>query len=112
MASDKPKTHFSFSDLDNIETPEPFVYTTKASKRVTFPDVFDMEALEAEKFLQDLSSSQWNSDVLKKWLPESDYASLLEDRLTLRQLNTLVERVQSLYEGTLGNPEEGRASAS
>lgn len=111
MATDKPRTpHFSFSDLDNLEKPEPFVYTTKASKRVTFPDVFDMEAKAAEDFLREMSGSPWNTEVLERWLPEKDFKALMADRLTLRQLTTLFEHVQSHYEGQVGTPGEGNDS--
>lgn len=109
--SDKPRTpDFSFSDLDNLEKPEPFVYTTKASKRVTFPDVFDMEAEEAENFLREMGTNPWNTEVLQKWLPAKDYAALKADRLTLRQLSVLFERVQAHYEGRLGDSGEGSDS--
>lgn len=110
--ADKPTTHFSFAELDKIDKPAPFTYTTKASKRVTFPDVWDMEFEAAEAFLDDLNANTNNSAVLKKWLSEEDYAKLRDDRLSLRAVGVLVERVQAHYAGALGSSGEGAASAS
>lgn len=109
--ADKPKVHSTFSALDAIETPDPYVYVTKAGKRVTFPDLYDLEFEEAEAFLTDIASGQSNSEVLRKWLSEKDYAALKGDRLTLRQITTLTQMVQSHYEGTVGTVGEGTASA-
>jgi len=113
MANDKPVTHFSFADLDNEVKPEPFVYTTKASKRVVFPDLYDKEFEEAERFFKDFQSAEMsNTAALRKWLDEKDYENLRADRLTLRQVEVLVQRVQAHYEGTFGNTGEGSASAN
>lgn len=110
--TDKPKVHFSFAELDSeIENPEPFVYTTKASKRVTFPDLFAMEAEEGEKFLMELQTKP-DGVILKQWLSEKDQAALTEDKLTLRQRQTLMQRVMAYYEGTFGTPGEDTASES
>ena len=109
---DKPKIHATFAALDAIEKPEPYVYATKAGKRVTFPDIFDMEFEAAEEFLRDLASDQWNSSVLRKWLTDKDFAALKADKLSLRQMNALTEMVRAHYEGTLGDAGEGSASAS
>lgn len=110
--TDKPKVHFSFAELDSeIENPEPFVYTTKASKRVTFPDLFAMEADEGEKFLYDLRTKP-DGEILKEWLSDKDRAALAEDKLTLRARTTLLQRVMAYYEGTFGTSGEEPASAS
>lgn len=112
MATDKPKINFSFSELDNeVENPDPFVYTTKASKRVTFPDLYGMDADEGEKFLWELRTKP-DGVVIKKWLSADDQANLAEDKLSLRQRTTLLQHVMAYYEGTMGTPGEGPASAS
>lgn len=110
--TDKPRTHFSFSDLDKIDTPEPFVYTTKASKRVTFPDLLNLEFEEAEKFQEELQAAGGNAGALRKWLSEEDYERLRADRLSLRQVNNLVQKVSAHYEGAIGTQGEETASAS
>lgn len=110
--TDKPQApNLTFASLDSIDKPTPFVYFTKSNKRVTFPDVFDMEFEAAEEFLFDMADKR-NSEVLRKWLSDKDYAAIKADRLTLRQLQTLIERVQAHYEGTLGSAGEGDASES
>lgn len=112
MATDKPKTHLSFNDIDReIDAPEPFVYTTKASKRVTFPDIFAMEADEAEQMMAEMESMP-DSKFLAKWLGEEDLAKLAADKLSLRHRAMLMQRVMAYYEGTLGDQGEGTASGS
>ena len=110
--SDTPKTNLSFADLDReIDAPEPYVYTTKSSKRVTFPDIFAMEADEAEELLVDAQTMP-DGKFLRKWLSEEDLAKLAEDKLTLRHRSMLVQNVMAYYEGTLGDRGEGSASGS
>lgn len=112
MANDKPKTNLSFNDLDReIDAPEPFVYTTKASKRVTFPDIFAMDADEAEQLMSELETMP-DGKFLKKWLSEEDLERLAEDKLTLRHRAMLMQRVMAYYEGSLGAQGEGSASGS
>lgn len=110
--TDRPKTNLSFADLDReIDAPEPYVYTTKASKRVTFPDIFAMEADEAERMLLEIQTLP-DGEFLKRWLAEEDLAKLAEDKLTLRHRAMLVQNVMAYYEGTLGNQGEDDASGS
>lgn len=112
MANDKPATpNLTFGALNAVENPEQFVYTTKASKRVVFPDVYAMEFEEAEHFLNDLAGRH-NSAVLQKWLSDKDYAAVKDDKLNLRQLMTLIESVQAYYEKSWGTPGEDDASES
>lgn len=112
MANDKPQTNLSFKDLDNeIDAPEPFVYTTKSSKRVTFPDIFAMDADEAEKMMSEMESLP-DGKFLAKWLSEEDLVRLHEDKLSLRHRMVLMQRVMAYYEGTFGDRGEGGASGS
>lgn len=107
---DKPIVNLSFSKLDSEEKPQPYVYLTKENHRVTFPDIFDMEAEEGANFLEDVEKSSDDDAVLKKWLKKEDYEALRKDRLTLRQRMRLMEAVMGYYEGSLGTPGEGKAS--
>lgn len=105
--SDKPSApNLTFATLDKQESPTPFVYATKTGARVTFPDIFGLEFEEAEQFLSDIQRTTDNSVVLRKWLSPADYEKLRKDRLTLRQLVTLVESAQAHYEASVGSREE------
>lgn len=109
---DKPKVNLAYSTLDSEETPEPFVYMTKANHRVVFPDIFDMEAEEGEQFMLDAQNMGVDSKFLEKWLGEEDFKALQADKLTLRQRMRLGNTVMSYYEGSLGTLGEGDSSKS
>lgn len=111
MATDKPHVNLTYATLDAEESPEPFVYVTKANHRITFPDLFEMEAEEGEKFLADVETKRDN-EVLQKWLSEEDYEALRQDKLTLRSRMRLLEMVLNYYQSSLGTPGEDEASAS
>ena len=109
--TDKPKVHASLTDLESEGKPEPFVYLTSKNKRVTFPDLFEMDWEEAEKFLFDMENKP-NSEVLKEWLSAKDLAALKESKLSLRQMNILLHKVMAHYQGIVGGQGEWRASES
>jgi hypothetical protein len=102
----------SFADLEAEAKAEPFVYKTKAGVAIEFPDPFDMEFSEAEKFLSELVNMTDSEAALAKWLSEEDLATLLADKLTLRQMLGLINRVHAHYEAVLGTPGEGKPSGS
>lgn len=109
---DTPKVNFSFSQFEDT-APEPFVYMTKANKRVTFPDIFDEEAEVAEKFLMDMRDpNRSDTENLKQWLTEKDYEALQADRLTMRHRQQLIVSAIAHYEKSWGTPGEDSASAS
>lgn len=108
---DKPKVDLTFSNLDDEETPRPFIYMTKANKRVTFPDLYDMEWEEGEAFLADMATKP-TRQILDKWLTAADVEALKADRLSLRNMLLLTQKVQAHYEASLGTPGEGSASES
>lgn len=111
-SSDTPaKVNLTFSALDKEATPEPFVYTTKASKRVTFPDMYALEAEEGDKFLEEIAVLS-DAEFLAKWLPKTDMAALKADKLTVRQRKSLLNHVMVHYQSTMGDMGEGPASAS
>lgn len=109
---DQPIVNLTFTTLDAEELPQPYVYMTKKNHRVTFPDIFNMEADEGSKFLREVETSTDDDAVLKKWLTREDYAAYKEDKLTLRQRMRLMEAVMAYYQNSLGTPGEGQASAN
>lgn len=108
---DKPTIHATLKALDTEGKPEPFVYGTKTGKRVTFPDLFDMDWEEGERFLLDMQTES-NGEVLSKWLPKEDYENLQAEKLSLRQLGILLNTVMEHYEGSIGTSGKERASKS
>lgn len=111
MAADKPKIHATLADLETEGKPEAFVFATKAGKRVTFPDPFEMGWEEGEEFLEDLQKRSAKL-TLSKWLSEKDYELLRAEGLSVRKLGILLEMVLSHYQGAVGDSGEGDASAN
>lgn len=109
--TDKPVIHATSADLDTEDKPEPFVYVTRSNKRVTFPDLFEEEWETAERFFADMDNEP-NSVVLKKWLSDKDFAALKADKLSLRSIGILLQKVMNHYQGAFGDPGEDGASAS
>lgn len=110
--SDKPTIHATLDDIEAEGKPEAFVFATKQGKRVTFPDVFAMDWIEGEKFLDDLSGDKSNSEVMKRWLSDKDYQTLRDAGISLRGMGVLIQRVMNHYQGVVGTPGEGDASKS
>lgn len=110
---DKPTIHATASLLDSEAKPEPFVYTTKRNARLTFPDPLEMEWEEAETFIQELlGGGTSTSEGLQKWLGPEQFTKLKSDRLTYRQLISLMNKLRTHYFAILGTPGEDPASAS
>lgn len=97
------------SIIAEVQDVEPFVLTLSNSKRVTFPDIFGMESGEAERLFKEMEAGQagiWQQ--LENWLSAEDAAKLRAEKLTLRQLMAVVERVRAYYEGHYGDMGEGK----
>lgn len=109
MVADKPKVHATLADLETEGRPEAFVFATKAGKRVTFPDPFEMDWEEGEKFLEDLQKRSAVA-TLTAWLSEKDYATLRTEKLSVRKLGILLEMVLHHYQGVVGDSGEDSAS--
>jgi hypothetical protein len=105
---DKPNVSLSLASLEaEVSTPEPFVVALKGGKRITFPDLFDLPADEAEEFFKDLQGSgQTDFAFLAKWLSAEDFEAYKAAKVPLRVHAALVERVMAYYQGTLGTPGE------
>lgn len=115
--ADKPSINLSLSALEaEVNKPEPFVFALSGSKRITFPDLFDMPAEDAEAFFDELQSSGQNDfHFLEKWLTKDDFETYKAAKLPLRVHAALVNKVMGYYQATLdtmGKPGEGSASAS
>jgi len=113
---DSPTIHLSAADLDkeagSDQAPEPYVYRTRTGKRVTFPDPYEMGFEEAEKFLDEIQAFGNSADSLKRWVGLDGLDAIRKDKLTLRQMLLLVERVQQHYLSFMGTPGEGAPSSS
>jgi hypothetical protein len=113
MAVDKPIVHLSLSTLrKEVAKPEAFRVAMSGSKTITFPDLFALESTEAEGVFADLGRNASNWDALDKWLSAADAAALKAEKLSVRELAAVVQAAMSYYEGTIGGPKKGSASAS
>lgn len=114
MASDKPNVNLSLAALEaEVAKPEPFVLALPGSKRVTFPDLYDMPAEGAIEFFKDVEKMGRNDfKFLEKWLPKADFEAYKAAKVSLRVHSALIERVMAYYEQTVGKPGEGNASAN
>lgn len=102
----------SHADLDaEVTVPTQFVYTTAASKRVAFPDMYAMEADQGEKFLIGIRTKS-DSEFLAKWLTPDGVKALEAEKFSFRTRKHLIRKVVKYYEGTMGDPGEGNASES
>jgi len=109
---DKPNVH-TLASLDVETGAEPYVYMTKARKRVTFPDPGEMDAFEAEEMLISFGDPQITSkEMLQRWLSETDFKALGAEKLTFYQMLALIADVQKHYEAIFGKPGESPASES
>ncbi|UKA59157.1 hypothetical protein [Arthrobacter sp. FW306-2-2C-D06B] len=114
MANDKPNISLTLAALEaEVAKPEPFVLALKGGKRITFPDLYDMPAVEAKEFFDQFEGAdRTDFSLLEQWLSKPDYEAYVEARLPLRVHAALVERVMAYYQQTVGTPGEGAASKS
>lgn len=114
MAVDKPNVNLSLAALEaEVAKPEPFVLALKGGKRITFPDLFDLPADEAEEFFKDFQQGAQNDFAfLEKWLTKADFEAYKAAKIPLRVHGALIERVMNYYQQTVGTPGEDTASAS
>lgn len=114
MTVDKPSVNLTLTALTaEVKKPEPFVFALNSSKRITFPDLFDRPADEAEEFFSDMQKNGQNDfALLEKWLTKADFAAYKAAKLPLRVHAALIEKVMGYYRTTLGDTGEDAASAS
>lgn len=111
--SDQPKTiHLTFSDLKSeAAAPDPFTVQFP-NGFVTFPDIFDRDMEEGQKFLEELQDWGRNDlEMLEKWLPKKDFEILKAAKLKFREHGVLMDKVVHYYRNSLGSPGESNASA-
>ena len=114
MANDKPNVNLSLAALEAEATkPEPFVLALTGSKRITFPDLYDLPVDEATEFFDDLAANgQTDLDFLAKWLSKADFEAYKAAKVPLRTHKVLIQRVLAYYQQTVGDEGNGAASAS
>lgn len=114
MATPKSKNVLKVTDiLDLKENSEPVQVPVGDSKLVTFPDIFDWEMEEGERFLREMNRAANELNVvpfLKKWISEDDYEALKKRFPSYRKMAALVNRVMAKYEESWGTVGEDRAS--
>lgn len=112
MAVDKPSVNLTLAALmAETKKPEPFVFALSGSKRITFPDIFDVPAEESLEFFRDMQASGQNDfDLLRKWLSKADFEAYQAAKLPLRVHANLVSQVMDYYRSTMGDLGEDSAS--
>ena len=79
------------------------------SQRVRFPNPFDMETEQYEKYVDEVNRSAHSgkyTSLLKFWLTEEDYDALIKAYPTPRTIKPVIEAVMAHYEADaagLGN---------
>lgn len=113
MSVDKPTVHLSLAKVrKETVKPEPFGVALSNSKVIVFPDLFAMESEEAENIFASLNESSTNWVVLRKWLPKADADALKAEKLSVRELASVVQAAVKYYEDTYGDSGNDAASAS
>lgn len=112
--SDKPTVYSLSSLTKEIKPVEPFVLDLGQRKgRVTFPDIWAMEYERAEQIVVAYQSGQASlSQTLEGWLKPADLARLREQKLDLRTMRAVLEKVMEHFQGSYGEPGEADASES
>lgn len=109
--NDKPKVTATLKDLDNEIAQDPFIYMTRAGKRVVFPDPSEMDWREAEEFGRAMRDPNSNGEkFLIKYLGKDALDDLEQDIKTYRQMSKFMELVVEHYEAFFGTPGKDDAS--
>ena len=110
--SDNPLENATLAQLAQVEKGGPYVYTTRSGKdEVTFPDLAELDWLEGEKFMNDMTrlpESQW----IKKWLSAEDWKKFEAEKFKMRELVALVRDIMRHYQQVFGTEGEGATSLS
>lgn len=104
-AADSPTVHATLAALDSETPATPYVYGTKAGKRVVFPDPGLMPWEEAEEFLLDIAGrgkANGNREILIKWVGEAGMKALDAEKLNRYQFVEMLGRVQKHYSSFFG----------
>lgn len=110
---DRIKVNDTLTSLDVQAAPEPYRFGLPGNKVITFPDPGEMDWNDAEKFMEDVTNPQARIvDLMKMWLSEEDFQTLLDAHLTLRQMLALFTKVGKHYGDVFGTLGEGVGSAN
>lgn len=111
MAVDKPNVQLSLAALrKEVVKPEVLRMSLSGSKIITWPDLYAMESVEAEDVFFSLNRNATNWTALEKWLSKDDAAALKAEKLSVRELATVVQAATSYYENIYG--DQGKDGAS
>lgn len=111
--ADKPTVTTTLASLrKEIAKPEVFKLGLSGGKIITFPDLYDMESQEAEEVFGHLNENMTNWAAIRQWLSDADADKLAAEKLSVRELATVMKAAVAHYEGNYGDSGEGSASAS
>lgn len=111
--ADKPNITTTLASLrKEIVKPEVFKLGLSGGKVITFPDLYDMESVEAERVFGSLNNNMTNWAAIRSWLSEADADKLQAEKLTVRELATVMQAAVTHYEDRYGKSGEDSASAS
>lgn len=115
--SDKPKNVLDLSGLDLEGKPaEPIRVPMKGSSGfITFPNPFEQDAEEVERFLARMNEGITSGQVLpalKEWLPAAEYDKFRKSYPTFRATHTVLNAVMDKFEAAFGDSGEEPASGS
>lgn len=112
MPNVKPTlTLAALKTLDGAAAVEEFTFGIR-NRVIRFPDPLSLDAEETERFMADMQDLSSPMTVMKRWLSEEDYQTLLDAHLTGRQAIVLLREANRHYEALLGDQGEGRSSGT
>lgn len=108
--ADKPVVHLSLAKVrKDLVKPEVFQVALSGSKIITFPDLYDMESVEAEETFGALNRNMTSWDAIGKWLSAKDVAALKAEKLSIRELSAVIQAAVTHYETSYGDAGKGNA---
>lgn len=108
--TDRPTDAATLRNIGKIETGGPYVYICRnGHDRVTFPDMGEMDWLDGEKFMRDLSTLP-ESEWMKKWLEPEDFQRFLDEKLKMKELVPVIREVAQHYTDIFGSSGEDNTS--
>ncbi|MCI6583453.1 MAG: hypothetical protein MSC45_00085 [Mobiluncus sp.] len=105
---------FTLDSLDVEASVEPVVFRTPSGVEVVFPDPYDLEPEDAQRFYEMSKAAQEGGrvsfeEIFSTWVGKDGWAALCADHITVRQMNALLDAVNDYYGMILGNAGESRA---
>lgn len=100
MTTPKITPSATLASLDVESDVASFTFGLK-SKIITFPSPGDMPWDDAQAFMETMESGNPGA-MLQAWLSEEDHKILMDAKLTLNQMNKLLEKVVDHYQSIFG----------